>query len=454
MAFQLLNNNATGPAVVTAPAGTLATQENYITNYDYSIQYQPELITELYYANGKGRITSFLDTVNAGGESTFSSDELRHMEMGRLHNVAFDATVVASTITCGSAHNLRVKDVVKVSDGVIEAQGYVSAITNATVFVVQWDDATPTFAGPVDILLDFSNRFNKGEDPFATGKNWNPTPKVNYPQIIKETYEVSESNMAHKIWVQTGEGYGWYNVEIERTGTLFDNKVELTTIFGYRATDTAASTVAGVPQGMKGVVEQIEDGGNVANDYIQTIDDLYDIALRIKEQGTDITEMTMWSDHKQMQYFQEICGNVNAAFVNGANYGLFQNDKNMALKLDFSSIMVSGITFHFTPWLLMNNPTLFGAGRFMNTAPSFVGIPTGMAAVSENGNTVMRPYLSNRYRTSGAVNRRRQVKIFGINGTPQPADKMNVYMLSEPTNQLVGANAFYIGRRSANYYNF
>jgi hypothetical protein len=43
MAFDLRTNNASGFAVIDQPAGVLATQENFISQYDYS-QYQPELL--------------------------------------------------------------------------------------------------------------------------------------------------------------------------------------------------------------------------------------------------------------------------------------------------------------------------------------------------------------------------------------------------------------------------
>jgi hypothetical protein len=42
MAFDLRTNNASGFAVIDQPAGVLATQENFISQYDYASQYQPE----------------------------------------------------------------------------------------------------------------------------------------------------------------------------------------------------------------------------------------------------------------------------------------------------------------------------------------------------------------------------------------------------------------------------
>jgi hypothetical protein len=41
-----------------------------------------------------------------------------------------------------------------------------------------------------------------------------PKPFYNYTQIIKETYDISESNMAAKSWVMTPFGPRWFNTEM------------------------------------------------------------------------------------------------------------------------------------------------------------------------------------------------------------------------------------------------
>jgi hypothetical protein len=56
--------------------------------------------------------------------------------------------------------------------------------------------------------------------------------------------------MAAKSWVMTPFGPRWFNTEMERTGTLFDNKAELTVMLHNRV---AAYFCRGSPLGMKGV---------------------------------------------------------------------------------------------------------------------------------------------------------------------------------------------------------
>ena len=451
MAFDLKNNNLSGLSIVDQPGGLIATNENFIDVYDYVTQYQPELIPDLHYANGKGSIAAFLRAVSK--EDTYASDTIQHKEIGRLHNVLKNVVFSGTTtFTSPTPHNLRPNMVVKISDGVVERQATVTSITSPTVFEAT-NDAVGVFgfSGNVTVLADFSNRFEKGSSPFQSGRNWDSKTFVNYTHILKETYDVSESNMAHKIWVNTPYGPRWFNQEMERTSTLFDNLGEMTAITHTRVEDGSDTDVLGLPKGMKGVVQQIEERGNVANDYIQTVDDLSDIAFRLKQQG-GCREVTVWADHDQMRFFRILAAGVNSAFLNGAHYGIFQNSKEMALSLDFSSITVEGVTFHFTPWKLLDDPTLLGATNFKATSFGYLIVPAGLTTVMENGSKYDKPYLSLRYRIDGDVNRKRTIKIFGINGTPQRDDKMTADFLTEMTNQVIGANNFFVGRRSDSYY--
>lgn len=450
MPFELLSTNLLGSAVIDQPAGVLATSENFIDPYTYAQQYMPELIPELHLRNGKGSIIGFCRIT--GSTDTYASDEIRHMEEGRLHNILKGVTIVTNTFTSPTPHNLRPKDRIKISDGLVERQATVQSITSPTVFVAL-NDGTGAFGltGSVDVIADFTSTFEKGDDQFEDGKNWNPTPVVNYSHIMKETYSVSKSNMVHKSWVMTPEGPKWFNHEMERTNTLFENKEELTHLFHERATAASASATAGFIPGVKGVIQQIEERGNIGNQYIETLDDLSNIARRAKQQGT-CRAFTVWADHTQMKYFREMMSGLNAGYVGGANYGIFQNSKDMALQLDFSSVLVDGVTFHFTPLAVLEDPTLMGSAKFLQTSIACLIVPAGENYVTENGNTVSRPYLTLRHRSDGQINRNKEVTIYGL-GTPHPQrkDKMTVDYLSEITNQVVGANNFHVVRRGTFY---
>jgi hypothetical protein len=47
-------------------------------------QYQPELVAQLHYQHGLGKITEFLKYNSRG---LYAADSVEHMEIGRLHNI-------------------------------------------------------------------------------------------------------------------------------------------------------------------------------------------------------------------------------------------------------------------------------------------------------------------------------------------------------------------------------
>jgi hypothetical protein len=450
MAFDLRTNNLVGPSLIDQPAGVLAGSYNYIEEYTYAEKYQPELIPQLHMRNGRGKITGFVKMT--GSESNYTADTIQHMEEGRLMGILKNVAVTANTFTSPTVHNLRPKDTVKISDGVKEFQATVQTITSPTVFVATNDGTGAfSFVGNVDIIADFSNKHLKGSGQYEKGKRWNPTPYTNYTHILKDTYEISKSDMVTQSWVMTSDGPKWYNHEMSRTGDKFDNLEELTQIFHERATDASASVTAGSPKGLKGVVQQIEERGNIGNEYITTLLNLSNIARRAKQQGT-CRAFTVWSDHTQMRYFREMMSGLNASYVNGANYGVFQNSMDMALKLDFSSVLVDGVTFHFTPWAVLEDPSLLGSAKFLNTSIACLIVPAGETYSMEEGNTVAKPYMTFRYRSEGAINRRKEISIYGLNQPhPQRLDVMTADYLTEMTNQVIGANNFFAIRRGVFY---
>jgi len=450
MAFNLPNNNLSGLAVITQPGGLIKTADNFITLYDYAQQYAPHLIKELHYANGKGSITGLLSIL--GNEGSYASDVVKHAEMNRLHNRITNVAVNVgtNTFTSPTGHNLQPNMVILISDGAVEVQAVVDQIVSPTVFIaLNKKTGSFPFTGNVDITVDFSNTWNKGTGTFEAGNTWNPKYYENYTQIIKWRYDVSGSDKEHDIWLDTPDGPRWCNTEIERSNTLFDNLVELTHFFSNRIESGSAAALAGYPLGFKSIVQQVEERGNVANDYITTVADLEEIAMRAVEQGADVNEYFFFCNMEQMNKFNDLMAHVSPGGGNVPNYGAFNNDDRMALSLDFTSVKVSGFTFHFKPWLLLNNPTILAGGKFDTTGIAYLGVPAGRQSVKdESGKVGKKPYLQILHR----ANRRRVVQVFGPGGTPQLEDKQTISYLNESTNQVVCANAWFVGRKTAGYY--
>lgn len=457
MAFVLKNNNTLGTPSLVSPSGQLATAATFIDPYTYAQQYAPDLLGELHLQKGRGKIIKF--AALTGSERPYAADQVIHSELGALHQVSTGVTVAGDVFTCASAHNLRVNDKVMISDGVIEKQAIVSTVTSSTVFVGENVDAgafgfANAGAGPVTVSL-FSNSWNKGETNFTQGREDTPDIITNYTHITKEFYEINESDMAHNTWIKAPQypgGEGWYNTELGRTMDKYDNLIELTHVFNRRAVAGSAADVAGKAKGMKGIIQQVEERGNIGNEYITGIESLSTIAYRIKQQG-GARAYTVWCDHTQMADFRKMLAAVNGHFLNGTNYGIFNNSKDMALSLDFQSVTIDGVTFHFTPWTVLDDPQLLGSALFTTTAPAAIFIPAGETSVLENGDTYMAPYLTIRYRKKEGINRYKKIDFFGGSiGTPHKKDTMEMHIKTEQTNQVIGANEWFVIRRGTGIY--
>ena len=442
MAFDLLNSNLSSVSVIDAPAGVFAGPDNFINLYTVAEKYEKALIPQLHIAHGRGKIVQFHKMI--GAESTYASDAIQHAEEGRLQTIIKGVTRSTNTFTSTTAHNLRVGDTVKISDGDIEAQATVTAVTSTLIFVASNDDGTAfSFTGTVTVICDFSNSYEKGSDDATVGKRWEPEVYENFTHILKEVYNVSGSDMVHNTWIKTPDGPRWYNHEVENSNILFDNKEEYTQMFHERKS-------SGNARGVIGVLPQIETRGNIGNEYITDIEELSEIAFRAKQQGS-CREYTIWHNHQQGAFLRQMIAGVNAHYAGGANYGLFQN-KETAIKLGFNSVYIDGVTFHFSPWELLDDPTMFGAEQFRTSNLACLILPSGTRKVTEGGNSVSRPYLSFRYRTDNMNSRKREIKLFGPGGTPHKKDIQTTHFMSEFTNQLIGANEYFAVRAGAGFY--
>ncbi|TDD77132.1 hypothetical protein [Flavobacterium caseinilyticum] len=448
MAFELTDNNLLGAAVIDRPANAIKSAATFIDPYDYAMVYQPELVSKFHMRHGKGSILGF--TRMTGSEGTYASDQIQHGEQNRLHTISKNVAVAGNVFTSPTDHQLRVDDVIRISDGTNEDQAIVTAVASSKVFTALSDTvAAFAFAGNVT-LFSSSNRFAKGTENFSQGFHWDPSIYKNYSHILKGFYDINDSDRAHDTWLETPDGPMWFNYELSNNSRYFDNLAELTHLFHNRAADNAASTTAGKTRGMKGIIQQIEERGNVANEYIENIEDLADIAYRIKQQG-GCTSYTIYADHTQMFKFNTMLAGVNAGFVNGANYGIFNNSKEMALALDFQSVSILGITFFITGLRVLDDPQFLGAEHFKTTAPAFIMVPAGFKSVTEDGATIDKAYLSIRYRKSQFTDRKKQVKLFGPGFTEHKKDTMEAHFTQEQLNQVIGANEYIVGRRNIAY---
>jgi hypothetical protein len=136
----------------------------------------------------------------------------------------------------------------------------------------------------------------------------------------------------------------------------------------------------------------------------------------------------------------------NSYGAGGTSYGVFNNDKEMALNLGFEGFMRGGYEFYKTDWKYLNDPTL--RGNLDEGGVSGVLVPAGQTTVYDQvlGRNATRPYLHVRYRASEHENRRYKSWVTGSAGGARTSsvDLMTVDFLSERALCTMGANNFFI----------
>ena len=145
-------------------------------------------------------------------------------------------------------------------------------------------------------------------------------------------------------------------------------------------------------------------------------------------------------------------GNLNACYAAGLSYGIFDNDKDMAVNLGFAGFSRGSYNFFKSDWKLLNDPTLLGAVADTSKTRGVL-IPVGTKEVYEGeyngsgaGSKITTPFLQCMYRASKADNRKYKTwltgNIFGVHTDDD--DVMRENHLSERMLNTVGANNFMI----------
>jgi hypothetical protein len=155
-------------------------------------------------------------------------------------------------------------------------------------------------------------------------------------------------------------------------------------------------------------------------------------------------------DRDQSLAIDDMLGELNAGYDGGISYGIFDNDKDMAVNLGFKGFTRGTYNFHKTDYKLLNDPTLLGAVDAQAKVRGLL-IPVGTKEVYEgvyNGNgagdKITTPFLQQMFRASAAENRKYKNwltgSIFGVHTDDE--DVMREHHLSERMLNTVGANNF------------
>jgi len=454
-------------------------QTNYITNFDFLNQYLPDTYEKEFERYGNRSVASFLRMV--GAEMPSNSDLIKWAEQGRLHTKYNNVTsagvlnadtavlTINDTLAPGTGTiALRVGQTIMISDNtaasVLTNKALITAVdTSAGTITVAYYEAggQVTAAGVVTSLFVYGSEFQKGSSGMQGQLEADDEIFSNSPIIIKDHYAVSGSDMAQIGWIEVttengANGFLWYLKSEHETRLRFEDYLETAMVeavpaaVGGGVAAIAAGVASGVGnKGSEGLFYVVNNRGNVwSGGNPTTLVEFDTIISRLDKQGS-IEENVLFLNRDfgfdVDDMLASLNGYVSGGSSNSASFGLFDNDREMALNLGFSGFR-RGYDFYKTDWKYLNDPTM--RGGLVGGKVNGILVPAGSTTVYDQvlGKNAKRPFLHVRYRASETEDRRYKTWITGSAGgaSTSSLDAMEVNFLSERALCTLGANNFFL----------
>jgi hypothetical protein len=465
---------ASTPGFALQPSATRQTlATNYITDFNFLNQYLPDTYEKEFERYGNRSVASFLRAV--GAEMPSTSDLIKWAEQGRLHTkyvncasasaAGADTAVITVSDTLIPSSNLsgtsriafKVGQTVLLSDNAssLSNKGIITAVSSsANTFDVAYYAAAGQTFGTTAVLSAFvyGSEFRKGTNGVAESVEASDSIFSNNPIIIKEKYAVTGSDMAQIGWIEVttengATGFLWYIKSEHETRLRFEDYLEMSMIEAVpaEAASGAIATTSVGNKGSEGMFYVIGNRGNVFSGGNPTaLSDFDEIIKRLDKQGA-IEENVLFINRQFSFDIDDMLAAQNSYGGGGTSYGLFDNDKDMALNLGFTGFR-RGYDFYKTDWKYLNDASL--RGGIVGGAVNGVLVPAGSTTVYDQvlGKNAKRPFLHVRYRASETEDRRYKTWITGSAGGAQNSslDAMEVHFLSERALCTLGANNFFL----------
>ncbi len=477
---------AFGSLIPSAKPQALAT--NYIdftndTGNDFAQQYLPEIYEAEVERYGNRTLNGFLRMV--GAEMPMTSDQVVWSEQNRLH-ISYDKCIIgaaaiptiiiedaAGAIAAGQKHAIRKNALIVVFDP-ISGKEQKAIVSDIGVFgdtveahpfdTPEWDAA---LVGPLLKVFVFGSEFAKGTEGMKGAVDSSFKQCSNSPIIIKDKYEVNGSDAAQIGWVEVAtedgtSGFLWYLKAESETRLRFEDYLEMTMIESEPA--AVGSSAAGVAigeanqftKGTDGLFYAVAKRGHVNADGVGNSLTNFDNILKGLDSEGAIEENMLFLDRNTNLEFDDMLAGLNGGNEGaGSAYGLFDNDKDMALNLGFSGFRRGSYDFYKTDWKYLNDASTRGGNSGnLNDRDGIDGIliPAGTSTVYDQilGTNIRRPFLHVRYRASQTEDRKMKSWITGSVGGAQTSDldAMEVHFLSERCLCVQGANNFVLFKNS------
>jgi len=461
-------------------------QGNYITDFDFTKQFLPDVYEKEAEIYGNRSISSFLRMVSAEMPST--SDEIRWVEQGRLHTrytnvvigsasgtgesvftVTFAAKPDGTAYAAGDAPAIRagqtimvqgltgagaatgpvVKGVVTVAGAA--ASGDTGTFTAVAYTAANWTGVTGASGYAKANVLVYGSEFAKGTDGMVGSLDSDYSSYTNKPIILKDNYAINGSDTAQIGWIEVtsengASGYLWYLKSEHETRLRFEDYLEMSMVEAVKKTGSAGSAAANY-SGSEGFFAALEARGNVYTDLSTDLASNmtgFDNILKQLDKNGAIEENMIYSNRALSLAIDDALAAKNSYGSGGTSYGVFNNSEDMALNLGFSGFRRGSYDFYKTDWKYLND--FATRGGFGDVEGAIIPAGTSTVYDQDLGKNIKRPFLHVRYRSSETDDRKMKTWITGSVGGAYTSslDEMRVNFLSERCLITQGANNFFL----------
>ncbi len=263
-------------------------------------------------------------------------------------------------------------------------------------------NAADGFSGTQEFVV-LGNIYGQGSDQPEHFMQPDVIRQKNPFMIIKDRYQVNGSQATNVGYINIGNGdYRWFMYGEQEARKRFEDRREMMMLYS-ELHDGDAGSKQGVA-GSEGYFAALKDRGLVvtgANTAPLTLSNFDDIIIELDKQGAP-AEYAMYLNRKQDLAIDDMLAAGIATQVTAGlagQFGAFDNDADLAVKLGFKSFTRGGYTFHKHDWKLLNDPTLAGASTKIQ------GAMCPMTQVVDPRSGTKAPALEMNYKASNGYSR-------------------------------------------------
>ena len=384
---------------------------------------KPEVRDLLIKSYGDQGITGFLKLTGAV-KNAGAADQIEYFEEGRRHRTLTLAATTAGTgdtgdfaIAADSTEDpattkfCQTRDVIMNTDTgvryiVVDDHRADAGNSNVVVELARLDGDQMSSADNLSGNQEFvvlGNIYGQGTDQPEHFMQPELKRYKNPFMIIKDRYQVNGSQATNVGYVNIGNGdYRWFMYGEQEARKRFEDRREMMMLYG-ELHDGDQTTKQGIA-GSEGYFAAIKDRGLVASGAEAaplTLSNFDDIIIELDKQGAP-AEYAMYLNRKQDLAIDDMLAAGIATQVTAGlagQFGAFNNDADLAVKLGFKSFTRGGYTFHKHDWKLLNDPTLGGASTKIQ------GAMCPMTQVVDPRSGTKAPALEMNYKASNGYSR-------------------------------------------------